>query len=524
MQQPFDPLRHLPLTYTVREELTLPAGRHMNLPSQNDYRFALITEQKINVTLYNGDTRSSGQAADGDLFLIPANALCSLHNITNQKSELVLISFSYAGMKRSPLAPLVRPHDLFDRYPFHTLRMPQARNWIGDFLSERERDDPILFYQLQSHLYAMASAYIQSVQQPDAAASDLPSYVEHSKQHLLKLYDRNIDIEELARSSGFSSSRFYETFRLHTGLSPHKYLTKIRLDTSLRMLAGSSSSVVEVAHAVGYSDEYYFSRLFKKHMGITPSDYALLAKKRIVNLSPVFLGDLSVLGITPYLSFERGWQENADKALEQIAASQPELILTGPINEELYESLSEMGPVTMLHWKQYSWKERLLDIGGRLGLSAVAERWISSFDLKAKNARLHIKHYFGKEPVLLVQAGDWGFRVYGKRMKKIADLYYKELHVASPSPVQDLTFIDTPTIEDIAALDCENILFFVDAKSPLSFRTELEQRWHRLRRNRNKKRCLFIQHYGRLNYNAAVYEGLIDQTVQQIIQKQDSYS
>ena len=52
-----------------------------------------------------------------------------------------------------------------------------------------------------------------------------------------------------------------------------EYLTEIRMNRARELLAGTELSMKEICGEVGYSDPNYFSRIFKKHTGLTPTEY-----------------------------------------------------------------------------------------------------------------------------------------------------------------------------------------------------------------------------------------------------------
>jgi AraC-like DNA-binding protein len=331
-------------------------------------------------------------------------------------------------------------------------------------------------------------------------------------------YADPIDVEELARQSGASPGRFYQAFRKHTGLSPHKYMTTVRLNVSLGMLAHSGASITEVAHSTGYSDELYFSRLFKKHMGMSPTEYAVCANKKIV-MPPIFVGDLSVLGITPEWVLDRGWSDNPDKYVGKLAESRPELILTSPIPDELRLTLSEIAPVVSLNWKEYPWKERLLEISELLGISSVAERWLAFYDRKVENARQHVRRHLGDTPFLLASSFGERFRVYGMQMNKVKDLFYDDLQVTQPAQAHKFGLLEVGTVREIGELECDNLLLLMPiARSDESI-AALEEEWLTNKPNR-PARCFVIRYEEPLMYNASMYESLIDQTVNLLLQKE----
>lgn len=78
-------------------------------------------------------------------------------------------------------------------------------------------------------------------------------------------------LAELARESHLSIPHFTELCRRQTGMPPLGLLIRLRLQRAMDLLQQRSHNVTEAALAVGYDDPFYFSRLFRKHIGIPPS-------------------------------------------------------------------------------------------------------------------------------------------------------------------------------------------------------------------------------------------------------------
>ncbi|MEI6175270.1 MAG: AraC family transcriptional regulator [Verrucomicrobiota bacterium] len=78
-------------------------------------------------------------------------------------------------------------------------------------------------------------------------------------------------LDELAGESHLSIPHFTELCRRQTGMPPLGLLIRLRLQRAMDLLQQGTHNVAEAASAVGYDDPFYFSRLFRKHMGITPS-------------------------------------------------------------------------------------------------------------------------------------------------------------------------------------------------------------------------------------------------------------
>jgi AraC-like DNA-binding protein len=93
---------------------------------------------------------------------------------------------------------------------------------------------------------------------------------------------RNWSSADLASLARMSVPNFFRSFRRSTGLSPLKWLRLRRINEAKRRLVESRDSVKEIAEQVGYSDQFYFSRDFHKHTGISPSEF----RRRETGLSP----------------------------------------------------------------------------------------------------------------------------------------------------------------------------------------------------------------------------------------------
>jgi AraC-like DNA-binding protein len=80
-------------------------------------------------------------------------------------------------------------------------------------------------------------------------------------------------VAEMARAAGLSTPHFAELFRLQTGSPPLTFLIRLRLQLACSILEREAVTIEQTAHRVGYEDAYYFSRLFRKHLGVAPSRF-----------------------------------------------------------------------------------------------------------------------------------------------------------------------------------------------------------------------------------------------------------
>lgn len=86
-------------------------------------------------------------------------------------------------------------------------------------------------------------------------------------------YNENINIDEYAQSNHVSVSWFIRNFKHCTGSTPMQYILSKRIYNAEILLQNSSYNLTEIADIIGYDNPLYFSRIFKKVKGISPSEY-----------------------------------------------------------------------------------------------------------------------------------------------------------------------------------------------------------------------------------------------------------
>lgn len=81
---------------------------------------------------------------------------------------------------------------------------------------------------------------------------------------------RPLTLADLARAAGLSRMHFAAQFRQATGLRPHEYVLRRRVEKAKAMLATSAVPIAEVALQVGFSSQGHFTAIFKRFVGMTP--------------------------------------------------------------------------------------------------------------------------------------------------------------------------------------------------------------------------------------------------------------
>jgi AraC-like DNA-binding protein len=82
-----------------------------------------------------------------------------------------------------------------------------------------------------------------------------------------------LTVEDMALKNNLSASHFSSLFRKATGMSPMDYFIHLKLQKACLQLHSTEIKIKNIALEIGYEDPYYFSRLFKKHMNVSPDVY-----------------------------------------------------------------------------------------------------------------------------------------------------------------------------------------------------------------------------------------------------------
>lgn len=122
-----------------------------------------------------------------------------------------------------------------------------------------------LMYAVLSEIEQIDRSYL-----PDKKYSVIQPAIEYIDNHFLS---GDIDCKFLSNLCGVSYSYFKRLFIMKFQLSPIKYITKKRISYACDLLVSNKYSVSDIASMTGYSDVYYFSRVFKENTGMSPLEY-----------------------------------------------------------------------------------------------------------------------------------------------------------------------------------------------------------------------------------------------------------
>ncbi len=117
------------------------------------------------------------------------------------------------------------------------------------------------------------SAQYELIEDKSLSGQSAQQVMEFAREYLKEHYSEPITLVSLAHQLGYSSAYLTKLFNKFESCTPIKYLTDLRITQAKQLLANTALPIKEVGICVGYDNQFYFSRIFRKQTGFTPSEY-----------------------------------------------------------------------------------------------------------------------------------------------------------------------------------------------------------------------------------------------------------
>lgn len=157
---------------------------------------------------------------------------------------------------------------------------------VSDYLLKPVDPDELknALQSLKNKFQAEQSAYEDifndelSYQAPETIASTL-------KDYLVQNYNTDVNLNLIANNMHYSPSYLTKVFQQQYDSTPSKFITSLRMQKASHLLLHNPElSIKQVGEAVGYNEQGYFSRIFKKQMGVSPFEYRRIESYRLLFL------------------------------------------------------------------------------------------------------------------------------------------------------------------------------------------------------------------------------------------------
>lgn len=144
-------------------------------------------------------------------------------------------------------------------------------------LNEKEQKDSLM---LGGKLLMLLSIIINDGNSEQRGKNVNRQLMHNAKKYIESHFCENISTTDAAKSVDLSESRFRVLFGTAYGISPHKYLTDVRIAAAKEMLWNAEIPLSEIAEKCGFGSQQYFSDTFKRLVGISPGKYRVQFAKK----------------------------------------------------------------------------------------------------------------------------------------------------------------------------------------------------------------------------------------------------
>ncbi len=140
---------------------------------------------------------------------------------------------------------------------------------IQELQLQRANHEELLRILLR-HVLLIINRYLKEGQRAD---SDMINEIERASHYFKENFNKPISIEQYASEHLMTANWFIKCFKNIMKVTPMRYILSLRIAAAKGYLEGSNKNISEISASVGYDNALYFSRVFKKYTGFSPSEY-----------------------------------------------------------------------------------------------------------------------------------------------------------------------------------------------------------------------------------------------------------
>lgn len=202
---------------------------------------------------------------------------------------------------------ILKPHDLLVMHPGETIcykaKTPWSIQWVGlngDIICEYieklgiKKSNPVIHVGLYNEVEFIMDKLYRTVKNNTSSSKIWQlglifnlfavlfecnehkagqDYVKYVVEKINSDFDNDISIEKMAENLHITPAYLTRKFKQEMCVSPKQYLLNKRIEYAKELLENTDATVFEIASLAGFSDQLYFSRIFKKKENMTPTEY-----------------------------------------------------------------------------------------------------------------------------------------------------------------------------------------------------------------------------------------------------------
>ena len=196
-------------------------------------------------------------AKAGNVIFLPKESFYEMH--IDEYAEYICIDFEFISTSTARHAVIYRS-------------IPNSiKNDFEKYLYNQYRNEPWYIADNFSYIYRIYSVLLKAKHKTYSESGTKSSNV---VKYILEHYtEPTLSIMDIAEKTGVSEPQLRRLLKNKTSMSPVKYISYLRIEKAKSLLKNTNYTIMEISLLCGYTDQYYFSRAFKSHVGIPPSEY-----------------------------------------------------------------------------------------------------------------------------------------------------------------------------------------------------------------------------------------------------------
>ncbi len=139
--------------------------------------------------------------------------------------------------------------------------------------AEAKGESGVLYADQLTHASGARILMLNKERSPKHTAGVLPKAVLRRILDRIHSSDGSIELATLAKESGYSRRHLLRMFQKSLGMTPHRYVTEIRLQRAQKLMRNKALSLLDIALRCGFASHSHMTRMFREQRGLTPSQF-----------------------------------------------------------------------------------------------------------------------------------------------------------------------------------------------------------------------------------------------------------